>query len=157
VMTWVSFRERNIPPNGAMFGFAPQPGMTVACTNPARPGSRNWERLDSYWNTQTDSNAPGGPVRWSSEGPPPTKYLRTEGLVSGRCAQAGQRGYLSVRVNADPRDKRTDRVAGEVGVLGFFLPGWGMHMADLSIAQGDLIHQLEELSARSRTAAQPAR
>lgn len=150
VMTWVSYRERNIPPDGAMFGFAPAPGMTVACTNPARPGSRNWERLDSYWNSRSDSSAPGGAVRWSTEGPPPTPYLRTEGLVSARCAQAGQRGYLSVRVNADPSDKRTDRIGGEVGALGFYLPGWGMHLADMAIAQGDLIRQVEELASSAR-------
>ena len=48
VMTWVSFREKNVPPEGAIFGRATAPGMTVACTNPARPGSTNWEPLDSY-------------------------------------------------------------------------------------------------------------
>ena len=36
VMSWVSFRERNVPPEGALFGLAP-PGMTVACTNPRAP------------------------------------------------------------------------------------------------------------------------
>jgi hypothetical protein len=36
-----------------------------------------------------------------------------------------------------------------------FLPGWGMHLADLAIAQGDLIRQIEALSAQSRTAARP--
>src|SRR5688500_9593146 len=45
VISWVSFRERNAPPPGAIFGYADKPGMTVACVNPARPGSRNWERL----------------------------------------------------------------------------------------------------------------
>jgi hypothetical protein len=69
--------------------------------------------------------------------------------VSGRCVNNGQRGYLSVRTNADPNDKRTDRIGGEVGVLGFFLPGWGMHLADIAIAQGDLIRAIEELSSKS--------
>jgi hypothetical protein len=145
VMSWVSFRERNIPPAGALFGYSPQPGMTVACTNPARPGSAGWERLDSYFNTRQRQLVPGGPIVWSTEGPPPVPYVRTEGLVSGRCINDGPRGYLSVRTNADPKDKRTDRIGGEVGVLGFFLPGWGMHLADASIAQGDLIRQVEEL------------
>jgi hypothetical protein len=144
-MSWVSFRERNIPPAGALFGYSPQPGMTVACTNPARPGSAGWERLDSYFNTRQRQLVPGGPIVWSTEGPPPVPYVRTEGLVSGRCINDGPRGYLSVRTNADPKDKRTDRIGGEVGVLGFFLPGWGMHLADASIAQGDLIRQVEEL------------
>ena len=47
VMTWVSFRENNPPPEGAMFGWSAAPGMTVGCTNPARPGSTGWEVLDS--------------------------------------------------------------------------------------------------------------
>ena len=147
VMTWVSFRERNVPPEGAMFGWAP-PGMTVGCTNPARPGSTSWERLDSYWAARSRLPVPGGPIRWSSEGPPPSPWLRTEGLVSARCVNEGRRGYLSVRTNADPKDKRTDRIGGEVAVLGMFLPGWGMHLADMAIAQGDLIRQVEELGAR---------
>jgi hypothetical protein len=147
VVTWVSYRAGNAPPDRAMFGWAPQPGMTVACTNPARPGSRNWEPLDSYWDTRNESSAPGGPIRWSSEGAPPTRFLRTEGLASGRCVNDGQRGYLSVRINADPKDKRTDRIGGEVGVLGFYLPGWGMHQTDIALVQGDLIRSIEELTA----------
>ncbi len=148
VMTWVSYRENNIPPQGAMFGWTSQAGMTVACTNPARTGSTRWEALDSYWNARANLPTPGGPVVWSTEGDPPTQFLRTEGLVSGRCVNNGQRGYLSVRTNADPKDKRTDRIGGEVGVLGFFLPGWGMHAADMAIAQGDLIRTVEELSRK---------
>lgn len=148
VMSWVSFRDRNPPPEGAMFGWAPAPGMTVGCTNPARPGSTRWEKLDSYWSARSGLPVAGGPIRWSSEGPPPTPWLRTEGLVSARCVNEGRRGYLSVRTNADPSDRRTDRIGGEVSVLGMFLPGWGMHLADLAIAHGDLIRQVEELSAR---------
>ena len=138
-----------MPPRGALFGYADQPGMTVACVNPARPGSRNWERLDSYWFTLSTLPVPGGPIRWSREGRPPTAYVRTEGLVSGRCVNDGPRGYLSIRTNADPRDKRTDRVGGEVSILGLFLPGWGMHLADTAVAQGDLIRQVEELGRRA--------
>ena len=145
VMSWVSFREKNAPPDGAMFGWAAQPGMTVACTNPARAGSNRWEPLDSYWNTRLNLPVPGGPIQWSSQGAPPTPFLRTEGLVSARCVNAGRRGYLSVRTNADPNDQRTDRIGGEVGMLGFFLPGWGMHLADVAAAQGDLIWTVEEL------------
>ena len=148
VMSWVSYRENNVPPERAMFGWAAQPGMTVACTNPARPGSTRWEPLDSYWNARLNLPVPGGPIIWSAQGAPPTPYLRTEGLVSGRCVINGQRGYLAVRTNADPKDKRTDRIGGEVGMLGFFLPGWGMHLADLSIAQGDLIRTVEALGRR---------
>jgi hypothetical protein len=153
VISWVSFREKNAPPAGAIFGVADKPGMTVGCVNPARPGARDWVPLDSYWYARSSLPVPGGPIQWSSDGPPPSPYLRTEGLVSAKCVNDGQRGYLWIRTNADPKDRRTDRIGGEVAVLGMFLPGWGMHLADMSEAQGDLIREVGEISARSRTAA----
>jgi DUF3089 family protein len=153
VISWVSFREKNVPPAGALFGVADQPGMTVGCVNPARPGSRDWVPLDSYWFTHSANAVPGGPIQWSSEGPPPTAYVRTEGLASAKCINDGPLGYLWIRTNADSNDKRTDRIGGEVAIMGMFLPGWGMHLADMSEAQGDLIRDVGEISARSRTAA----
>ena len=157
VLTWVSFRENNVPPTGAIFGVADRPGMTVACTNPARPGSTGWVGLDSFWNTRSGLPVPGGPITWSSEGAPPTQFVRTEGLVSARCVNDGPRGYLSIRTNADPKDNRTDRIGGEVGVMGMFIPGWGMHLADVSAPMGDLVRQVESFNPQSRTAAQRAR
>ena len=156
VMTWVSFREKNAPPPGAIFGYAEEPGMTVACTNPAKPGATGWMPLDSYWNARSSLPVAGGPITWSSEGAPPTPFLRTEGLVSAQCVNDGPRGYLSIRTNADPNDKRTDRIGGEVGVLGMFLPGWGMHLIDINAPQGDLVRQVADLN-RARTASRPAR
>jgi hypothetical protein len=157
VLSWTSFRERNVPPAGATFGYADRPGMTVACTNPGRPGATGWVRLDSYWYTRSNLPVPGGPIRWSSEGAPPTPWVKTAGLVSARCVNDGPRGFLSVHTNADPTGRRTGRIGGEVAIFGMFLPGWGMHLGDLAIAQGDLVRQVGALSARSRTGSQPAR
>jgi hypothetical protein len=159
VISWTSYREKNVPPEGAIFGIADKPGMTVGCVNPARPGSRDWVPLDSYWYTRSSYPVPGGPIEWSSEGPPPTSFVRTEGLVSAKCINDGRRGYLWIHTNADPKDKRTDRVGGEVAVLGMFVPGWGMHLSDMPEAQGDLIRDvgdiaIAEAKAQSRTAAQ---
>jgi len=156
VMTWVSFREKNVPPAGAIFGIADKPGMTVACTNPARPGSTDWVSLDSYWSARSALPAPGGPITWSTEGTPPSPFLRTEGLVSARCVNDGPRGYLSIRTNADPNDKRTDRIGGEVSILGMFIPGWGMHLSDMSAPMGDLIQHVDAINSRSRTAPRQA-
>ncbi|HKP34017.1 MAG TPA: DUF3089 domain-containing protein [Sphingomicrobium sp.] len=152
VITYVSFRDKNVPPAGATFGFADRPGMTVGCVNPARPGAKDWVPLDSYWFARSSLPVPGGPIVWSSEGPPPSSYLRTEGLVSAKCVNDGPRGYLSIRTNHKPGEKWTDRIGGEVGVMSMFLPGWGMHLADVNEALGDLIRQVGEISARSRTA-----
>jgi hypothetical protein len=144
VIAYSSFREKNEPPPGALFGIADQPGMTVGCVNPTLPGSKDWVKLDSYWYARSSNPVPGGPITWSSEGPPPTPYLRTEGLVSAKCINDGQRGYLSIHTNHAPGQKWTDRIGGEVGLLGGFLPGWGMHQADMPEAQGDLIRAVEE-------------
>lgn len=150
VIAWTSYRERNIPPPGAIFGITDRPGMTVACVNPVRPGAAGWVSLDSYWSARPGYAIPGGPIQWSSEGEPPAPWLRVEGLNDGRCVNDGPRGYFSVRTNADPKDKRTDRIGGEVGIGGLFIPGWGMHLADISLVQGDLIRLVEQVGASRR-------
>lgn len=155
VIAYSSFREKNVPPAGAMFGITDQPGMTVACVNPAQPGSSDWMPLESEWYDRSSLPVPGGPITWSAEGNPPTPYLETRGLVSGRCINQGGRGYLSIRTNYKPGEKWTDRVGGEVGIFGMFLPGWGMHLSDVEESQGDLIRDVAEVSARSRIAVRP--
>ena len=60
--------------------------------------------------------------------------------------QDGQRGYLEIRTNVTPGAKWTDRIGGEVGLGGFFIPGWGMHLADMPVAQGDLLRLVEAVS-----------
>jgi hypothetical protein len=149
-IAWTSYREKNAPPAGAIFGFATKPGMTVACVNPARPGTKGWVGLDSYWPARSSYPVPGGPFSWSAEGDPPTPWVHVKGLNSGRCVNDGPRGYFSVRTNADPGDKRTDRIGGEVGAAGLFIPGWGMHLADTSLVQGDLVRLVGEIGARNR-------
>jgi hypothetical protein len=88
----------------------------------------------------------GGPIAWSSQGASPTPYVRVDGLVSGKCVNDGRRGYLALRTTVTPGSKRTNRIPGEVGIGGIFLAGWGMHLADMSVAQGDLIREIAELS-----------
>jgi hypothetical protein len=150
VISWTSFRDKNSPPDGAMFGYADQPGMTVGCVNPALPGSRDWVKLDSYWFTRSTLPVPGGPIQWSTEGQPATPYVRTEGLVSAKCINDGPRGFLSIRTNHSTGEKWTDRIGGEVSVLGMFLPGWGMHLADVAEAQGDLVRKVAQIGAETR-------
>ena len=70
VMTWVSFREKNVPPAGAIFGIADQPGMTVACTN---PGAARRDRLGAarqLLERALRSARPRRPDRLVDPGPP---------------------------------------------------------------------------------------
>ncbi len=152
VVTYVSFRAEAPPPVGALFGRAARPGNTVGCTNPAALGSNASAPLDSYWFTISSASMQSN-IAWSSEGPPPATFLRTEGLVSAACVNDGPLGYLAVTVNADPQDARTDRIPGDVSLGGIAAPGWGIHLVDVNIAQGDLIRVVEAQSAAFRSAA----
>lgn len=140
VVSYVSFRH-DAPPSaaGARFGRAAGPGMTVGCTNPAAlAGGR--APLDSYWYAPTAS---ASHIRWSNQGTPPVPFLRTEGLATGECVTDGSAGYLSVRVVADPQDARTDDIPGDVVIGGQRVAGWGLHLADMPLAMGDLMAVVE--------------
>lgn len=142
VITYMSFRAGAPPADDAFLGRAARDGMTAGCTNPAAlAGGRS--TLDSYWFTLAPTQAGAEPIVWSSQGTPPTPFLRTEGLVSAECVHKRKSGYLAVTVNANPRDARTDRIPGDVYALGRLNPGWGLHVADMNLAQGDLIRLIE--------------
>lgn len=155
VVTYVSYRAETPPPPGAQFGRAdipnfgrpPRPGMTVGCTHP-RTLAAGSAPLDSVWFVQQFAAGGGGqPIAWSSAGAPPTPFVRTQGLVSGECVNRGALGYLAVTVNADPADARTDRIPGDVYMGGQLNPGWGLHVADIALAQDDLIRLVAAQSA----------
>jgi hypothetical protein len=142
VVTYVSYRATNPPPPGALFGRSPRPGMTVACTNPAR-FRKATTPLDSYWFAGPSLSGTPSTITWSSAGAPPTPFVRTDGLASAACVNRGQVGYLSIAVNADPADVRTDQIPGDVTIAGRAQPGWGLHLADMNLALGDLIALVE--------------
>ena len=138
VVTYVSFRADAPPPAGALFGRAAAPGRSIACTNPAALGSDAGAPLDSYWFAGT-TDMLQAEIAWSSQGRPPAPFLHTRGLVSAACVRSGPLGYLAVTVNADPADARTDQIPGDVSFAGARQAGWGLHLADVNLALGDLI------------------
>jgi hypothetical protein len=149
VVTYVSFRATNPPPAVSLFGHAVRPGMTVGCTNPARL-AKGSAPLDSYWYAGPSVTTTPNTIVWSSGGTPPTPFLRTDGLASAACVNRGNVGYLSVAVNADPADARTDQIPGDVVIAGQPQPGWGLHLADMNLAQGNLIALVEAQAAAFR-------
>ena len=142
VVTYVSFRADAPPPAVSLFGRSPRPGMTVACTTPARLAGGS-APLDSYWYSGPSITNTQNPIDWSSEGAPPVPFLRTEGLVSAACVHDGPVGYLGITTNADPADARTDRIPGDVIIMGQVARGWGLHLADMNLAMGDLLRVVE--------------
>jgi hypothetical protein len=146
VISYMTFRAGSPPPDDALMGRATRAGMTAACTNPAALAGGS-APLDSIWFAGV-SNLPGAtPINWSTAGPPAAPFLATHGLVSGECRHQGTKGYLAITVNADPADARTDDIPGDVRIAGMPQPGWGLHTADMPLAQGDLIEVVAAQSA----------
>lgn len=145
VVTYMSFYSDVPPAEGGLFGRgtatlgAPAPaGMTAGCVNPANLSAAP-ARMASIWSSAFTTAGGSPPVVWSTQGPPSAPFLTTPGLVTARCVNNGSAGYLAVTVNANPADPRTDRIPGEVALMGQPSPSWGLHPADMSIGMGDLI------------------
>ncbi|MCJ8191466.1 DUF3089 domain-containing protein [Sphingomicrobium aestuariivivum] len=147
VMSWSTYGTGDAPTSGALFGYSKVPGLRPLCTVPSgSANNREWTSLDGFWFAKSRYPVKGGPIRWSGEGPPPGPFATSEDLVEARCISAGQRGYLEVRTTPrDIGDSRTDRIGGEPGMGNFFFPGWGKHLADIAIAQDDLIRLIDRL------------
>ena len=60
-------------------------------------------------------------------------------LLAGQCVSKDGFDYLSVRINADPNDPRTDDIAGDVKVGPIVLKDWGLHLIDVNLAMGNLV------------------
>ncbi|HZF44203.1 MAG TPA: DUF3089 domain-containing protein [Sphingomonadaceae bacterium] len=142
VVAYVSYRAGREPPADALFGRAPRPGMTVACTNPAALGSARPASLRPYF--YVAPTLMGGAAKpWAREGTLGTQFVTTDGLVTGACVNRGPVGVLALRVNADPRDARADDIPGDVVRDGVVQAGWGTHLIDVNVAQGDLVRLVE--------------
>ena len=146
VVTHVSFLADSPPPRNALFGRAKGEGRTVACTDvPALLGRGG--QLDAYLLTEGSGANGRKPQPWAEGAEVTTPWVKVPGLLTGGCVQDGPLGYLAVRVNADPDDPRTDDIGGEVQVFRRRLRGWGLHLGDVNLVQGDLIALIERQSA----------
>lgn len=138
VVSYVSYREGAEPPADALFGRAREPGMTVACVNPALPGSSAATPMHGYWTS--GASLPGGTsIRWANKGAPTTRLVKVDALVTARCVNRGPVGVLALGVRANPRDARADTIPGDIVRDGKVVAGWGTHLADVNVALGDLV------------------
>ncbi len=62
-----------------------------------------------------------------------TRFYSVPDLVEAECVTDGPYSYLEVRIHADPDDPVIDDVGGD------FAPGWGLHLADITLLYGDLV------------------
>lgn len=154
VISYVSFRETAPPPAASRFGKPTKEGLEVACTNPAALAGGSASLRPAFaagmsWQMARDT----GP--WVKDATITTQFVGLPGLLSAQCVNKDGASYLSVAINADPNDPRTDDVPGDVMVGGTILADWGLHLIDVSIAYDDLIalvpKQLKAWQARGKT------
>ena len=141
-VAYVSFRETSPPPKGSRFGVPrePDPAMQAACVNPAALGGGAGE-LHAYLSSGAMIAAESAaPPAWTKDAAKvTTPFVSVPGLLTGQCVSKDGLDYLSVRINADPNDARTDDIAGDVKVGPIVLKDWGLHLIDVNLAMGDLV------------------
>ena len=137
------------------FGVASDPARLAMCVNPAALlGGK--AVLDPYlpfvlppvFQTLLIPRGSGGPfadplqnVVSATLAP----FYNVPGQINGECKVTENRvSYLEVTINADPSDPRADDYPGE------FIGGtnWGLHLADVNVAQGDLVRIAQKQAAR---------
>ena len=139
VITYASFRSISPPPDNSLFGKSRGEGTVAACTNPAALSGGKGE-LHSYLNTTGRNGDTGEPTAWVSPAQKiDTTFVSTPGLLTAECVSNEHGSYLEITVNADPRDPRTDTVAGDVVSNGQIQANWGLHLIDVNLAIGSLV------------------
>jgi len=155
VITYATFRDRLPPPPNSVFGRARE-GLRVACVNPANLSGRPGQPR-SYFLTHSLLNRPTGNVLPDWVTPTQqidTPFVATPGLVITECVANDDFDWLSMRVNADPSDPRTDDLAGEIiRDTGPDL-AWGLHLIDVDHSMGTLI---DIVAAQAKRYGEPGR
>jgi hypothetical protein len=137
VVAYSSFDQQ--PPANSVFGrvgggvsarTGEGTGMDVLCVNPVAPGG-GFGALDTYRRT----NLVPGPIGAISGPAPsaPTPWVRYPRLYSAECQTANGATWLQITDIGGPTDQR---VRFQNPILG---PTWGMHLADVTIALGNLV------------------
>ncbi|WP_297511121.1 DUF3089 domain-containing protein [uncultured Caulobacter sp.] len=142
LVTYVSFRETSPPPANSRFGKTDEQGRRAGCVNPAAllagKASTDETPLRSYLGAKPFASS-AAPKPFATGVTVSTPFVSLPGLISAKCASAGDFTYLSVKVNADPADPRTDEITGDVVVGGAVLKDWGLHLIDVNLTMGDLV------------------
>jgi hypothetical protein len=139
VINYSSFRDTVPPPDNSLFSRNGD-GVVAACTNPADLKSGKGEPTSYFAAARPNDPITGAPVGWVTPFQPiGTPFVTTPGLVTTTCVNAGGFSYLSVHVNAKPRDPRSDTIDGDVMTGKDINAMWGLHLIDMNLSMGDLV------------------
>jgi hypothetical protein len=133
-VSYATFRDTAPPPANSYFGRPSQPGWKAACTNPAalRGGTA---MLHPYLPTDGVSLPilTLAPPVWATGVTVDTPFVTLPRFVEARCAEKDGFDYLELHVRGNPADPRIDDIGGDL------TPEWGLHLADVNVAMGDLV------------------
>jgi hypothetical protein len=125
---WGSYLASDAAP-ARVFGHNPADGSLAACVSPAAPGGGK-ALLTSYM--PKPSFAP----------PSDPPYIELVGQLSGECDADAQGNVLRVTVEPTPFGGMLGPVLARLGD-----PGWGLHVADISLVQGNMLDVIGAESA----------
>jgi len=136
--------EASPPPANSRFGKTDAEGRRAGCVNPAAllagRASTDSAPLHTYLSAKGFGAVSGQPPKpFAKDLSVSTPFVSMPGLLSAKCVADGDFTYLSVKVNADPADPRTDEISGDVVVGPVTLKDWGLHLVDVNLQMGDLV------------------
>ncbi|HEX5007793.1 MAG TPA: DUF3089 domain-containing protein, partial [Hyphomonadaceae bacterium] len=154
-ISYASFRAASPPPANSLFGRMDEQGMHVACVNPAELDGSGGQ-LKAMLPATSVHPSMAEPLPWTTDGAIiDTPLVMLPGMLSARCVNQGGFSYLAVTIAADPADKRTDQIVGDVVSDGKIQPGWGLHLIDMNLALGNLV-EIVRRQGEAWTAAHPS-
>jgi hypothetical protein len=145
VVAYSSFSEP--PPPDAIFGRVGGPGsglqpsgeLEVLCVNPASL-SGGTGLLEPYFSSTPLPGALGELVGTARVANVPTAWVAYPDLYTAYCDSAEGANWLQVDTTSTPGDQRPV-VTQSLG------PAWGLHLADISIALGNLVDLVRQQGA----------
>lgn len=146
VVAYSTFRRDDPELATPKFGTPPADGYEAACTHPAALAGGSEElaaRLpfdQPYaFDVLLKAQGSGGPYeRWwdNLKAKRQANFYSVPGQFRGECVRDKQgTHYLEVTIESNENDPRADNYRGELIVV----KGWGLHLVDINIAQGDLV------------------
>ena len=154
VIAYSSYREGDPELSAPRYGRAVTPGNRALCVNPAAltGGEATLDMVMPYvlppiFQVLIKSHGTGGPYAdrvTNLSTMTSTPFFAVPGQIRGQCvADAAGTNYLRIRIAADASDPRADDYPAEF----YGGTGWGMHLADIWLAQGDLVRLAQSQSA----------
>lgn len=137
IVSYSSYRS-TASPAGGLFGTDGD-GTKAACVNPADLAGGPAPLQPYFLVDQPERALLGGTTDAQPFADPArtaeitTPWVTYPDLVEGECVSAEGHTYLSLTVNGEPDDPRTDDIGGDLN------DQWGMHLIDANVAMGDIV------------------